>query len=79
MNYELQGYLDRFNHIRELFDKPPLMLENDYDEILAMMEAEGSPENLSMDGKISVNSYEKRARIWKNAMIQLNAFKEERL
>jgi len=79
MNHELQLYMDKFNAKRKLFDMKELMLENDFPEILAMMEVEGSPEVLSMDGEISVKAYEKRTNIWLAAMEQLKAFEEERL
>jgi len=79
MNHELQLYMDKFNAKRKLFDMPDLMLENDFPEILAMMEVEGSPEVLSMDGEISVKAYEKRKNFWSKAMLQLKAFEEERL
>lgn len=78
MNYELQGYLDRFNHMRELFDLPNLVLENDLPEIRAMMEAEGDPATLSGDGEYSREIVENRAKIWYNAMNQLDAFEKER-
>jgi len=78
MNHELQLYMDKFNAKRKLFDMKEVMLPNDLDEIRALMEFEGSPEVLSMDGKISRKAVEKRAKIWYNAMNQLDAFEKER-
>jgi len=78
MNYELQLYMDKFNAKRKMFDMKQLMLPNDLPEIRRMMEVEGSPEVLSMDGEISVKAFEKRYRIWLAAMEQLDAFEKER-
>jgi len=77
-NEELQIFIDHFNAKRKLFDIKELRLPNDLSEIRMMLEAEGSPENLSMDGKISVNAYEKRKNFWSKAMTQLNAYEQER-
>lgn len=77
-NEELQIFIDQSNARRKLFDMKELRLPNDLSEIRMMLEAEGSPENLSMDGKISVNAYEKRKNFWSKAMSQLNAYEQER-
>jgi hypothetical protein len=77
-NDELQMFIDQFNAKRKLFDIKELILPNDLPEVRMMMEAEGSPENLSMDGKISVNAYEKRKNFWSKAMTQLSAYEQER-
>jgi len=77
-NEELQIFIDQSNARRKLFDMKELRLPNDLSEIRMMLEAEGSPENLSMDGKISVNAYEKRKNFWSKAMTQLNAYEQER-
>ena len=76
-NEELQIFIDQSNARRKLFDMKELRLPNDLSEIRMMLEAEGSPENLSMDGKVSVNAYEKRKNFWSKAMSQLNAYAEE--
>jgi len=77
-NEELQIFIDQSNARRKLFDMKELRLPNDLSVIRMMLEAEGSPENLSMDGKISVNAYEKRKNFWSKAMSQLNAYEQER-
>jgi len=77
-NEELQIFIDQSNARRKLFDMKELRLPNDLSEIRMMLEAEGSPENLSMDGKVSVNAYEKRKNFWSKAMTQLNAYEQER-
>jgi len=61
-----------------MFDMKQLMLPNDLPEIRRMMEAEGDPTILSMDGEISVKAYEKRTNIWISAMEQLDYFEKER-
>jgi len=70
--------MDKFNAKRKLFDMKELMLPNDLAEIRMMMEVEGSPEILSMDGEISREAVEKRTNFWIDAMTQLNAYEEER-